>query len=128
MPLLNSGVSALAGLATGLGSPAYDNTHAYIGIGDGTAGFNVSQTDLQASSNKTYLPMDIGYPTISTPSITFEATFGTNAANYDWNEWVVLNGSNGTAGTALNRKVENLGTKPNTQIWVLSVTLTFSTP
>jgi hypothetical protein len=126
MPLLNSGVNALVTLGVGSAFNAFDNANAYLGVGDSSAAFAVTQTDLQASVNKTYKAMDGGFPTLSAPAATFEATFGMSDANYAWNEWIVMNAAGG--GTALNRKVESLGTKPNTQIWVLSVTLTFTTP
>lgn len=111
--------AAVAGSVT-----AFDNSHAYIGVGDSSTAFSASQTDLQASSNKTRKAMDATYPSGGSNVLTFRSTFGTSDANYAWNEWGVFNAS--TSGTMLSRKVESLGTKTSAQSWVITATLTFS--
>ena len=58
----------------------------YIAAGDSTAVFAPTQTDLQASSNKFYQPMDATYPLIATNVLTFRATFATGDANFAWQE------------------------------------------
>jgi hypothetical protein len=70
--------------------------------------------------------MDNGFPTRTNNQLTFQATFGTSEANFAWNEWGVAN--NSTAGTLLNRKVESLGTKTNSQIWQFTATITVNNP
>ena len=126
MALTNAGLAFITEAVIGTGSPLFNNANAYIGVGDSTTPFSVGQTDLQAATNKTYKPMYAGYPTIATDTLVFQATFGTSDANYAWNEWAVFNAA--TSGVMLNRKVESLGTKSATQIWVLTVTLTLATP
>ena len=123
------GCSALWERLVGTGVTAFSNSTAVIGVGDSSTASADTQTDLQASTNKTYKGMDATYPahtdstsTAGAKTVTFRATFGTSDANYAWNEWGVGNGTT-TMGRMLNRKVESLGTKPNTQTWQLTVTI-----
>jgi len=111
-------------IATGSCSPPFNSSNACIGVGDGTASENASQTGLQGS-NKFYKQVDSGYPTISGNKITFRATFGSNDANFTWNEWTVANQCSDN-GVNLNRKVQNLGTKASGTTWVLQVELSIS--
>ena len=125
MPISDAGRNHLVQAGIGAAVTAFNNANAYIGVGDSTTAFAAGQTDLQASTNKTRKAMDATYPSGSTNVITFRSTFGTSDANYAWNEWGTFNASSG--GTMLNRKVESLGTKTNTQTWQFTVTLTFTT-
>lgn len=106
-------------------SPTFfsSGVNAYQGAGDSTTAFSIAQTDLQAASNKTRK-----VATVSRASgvLTFVSTFGTSDANYDWNEIGIFNASSG--GTMLARAVQSpsLGTKVNTQVWVLTSTVTFT--
>ena len=104
----------------------YNNANTYLGVGDSTTSYANSQTDLQASSNKTRKGMDSGYPSRSGSVITYRSTFATSDANYAWNEVGIFNAASG--GQMLTRDVPavSLGTKPNTQSWQLTVTLTLS--
>jgi hypothetical protein len=104
----------------------FDNTNAYLGVGDSTTAFASSQTDLQAATNKLRKAMDASYPTHTggTDVIVFRATFATGDANFAWQEWATFNAS--TAGTMFQRKVESLGTKTSAQSWQLTVTLTIT--
>jgi hypothetical protein len=97
----------------------------HIGVGDSTTAFSAAHTDLQAATNKLRKAMDGGYPSGASNVITFRSTFGTGDANYAWQEWATFTAA--AAGTMLNRKVESLGTKTNTQTWQFTVTLTFTT-
>jgi hypothetical protein len=126
MPLTNTGVTLLAVAWIGGSYTAFNNANAEIGVGDSTTVFANTQTDLQASSNKLRKPADATFPTIAGNVVTFQATFGTSDANFAWQEWGVFNNSSG--GTMFNRKVESLGTKPNTQIWVFTVVITVNNP
>lgn len=114
----------VAARTTGTSGTSFDNANSYIGVGDSSTAFVASQTDLQAASNKFRKAMDATYPTTVTNVLTFRSTFGTSEANFAWQEWGVFNAS--SAGTMLNRKVESLGTKPGTQTWQFTVTLTLS--
>ena len=125
MAITDAGRNHLVQAGIGAGVTAFNNANSYIGVGDSTTAFAAGQTDLQASTNKTRKAMDATYPSGGSNVITFRSTFGTSDANYAWNEWGVFNASSG--GTMLNRKVESLGTKTNTQTWQFTVTLTFTT-
>lgn len=114
--------SALAAAAT-----PFNNANSYIGVGDSTTAFAASQTDLQAATNKMRKAMDATYPSGAANVITFRSTFGTADANWAWQEWGVFNNPTNGSGTMLNRKVESLGTKTNTQTWQFTCTLTFTT-
>lgn len=123
--LLNSGIDEIWDLVTGVVSGAdhiFDNTHAQIGVGDSTTAADATQTDLQATTNKTYKGMESGYPTSTNQKVTLKASFGDSEANYTWNEWVA---KQSTSGKCLNRKVENLGTK-SSGTWTLEVDITLS--
>jgi hypothetical protein len=126
--LLIGGASALWERLIGTTITAYSNANARIGVGDSTTAAADTQTDLQAATNKTYKAMDATYPThtdstgtAGSKSITFRSTFGTADANYAWQEWIIDNGTR-----ALNRKVENLGTKTSAGTWVLTITLSLA--
>jgi len=120
--LLNSGIDEMWDLITGDSSNHFDNTNAQIGVGDSDTAAEATQTDLQAATNKTYKGMETGYPTSTSQKATFKASFGSDEANYAWNEWVV---KQSTSGKCLNRKVESLGTK-STGTWTLEVSVTLS--
>ena len=121
---LNSGINEIWKLVTGNGGTAFTNSTAQIGVGDSTVAESATQTDLQATTNKTYKGMDTGYPTSGTgQQAVFKATFGGTDANYAWQEFVI---KNSTSGICLNRKVSNQGTKASGQTWVITVTLSLS--
>lgn len=125
MPLTDAGRNHMVQAAVGAAVTAFNNANAYIGVGDSSAAFSASQTDLQAASNKLRKAMDATYPSGGANVLTFRSTFATGDANWAWNEWGIFNGSSG--GTMLNRKVESLGTKTNTQTWQFTTTLTITT-
>ncbi len=122
MPL-NEGLNALFTLIAGTGETKYDATNAYIGVGDSTALEAAAQTDLQASTNKLYVGMDAAFPTYGTlQQAVWRASFAAAQANFPWNEVTLANGSSGTAKN-FNRKVQPMGTKPNTQTWPIVLTV-----
>jgi hypothetical protein len=124
---LNSGIQAFEGLLSGISSPtAWNNAHAYLGVGDSTTAAAATQTDLQASTNYTYVGMVASYPSQSGQTITWQASFGSGSANYAWNEFVVSNASSKGSGTCINRLVSAQGTKTSGQTWVLSLSITWS--
>lgn len=126
MPMLNAATDLVASAILGGSYQPYDAGHAYLGVGDSSAAFDKTQTDLQASSNKTYKPMDATFPQVVGNLMTFQATFGTTDANYDWNEWGTFNAA--SSGLMLNRKVAFLGTKTSAQTWVLVGLITVNNP
>ena len=121
MALTTAGINHLAQAAIGLGTP-FNNANARLGVGSGSAAFAVGQSDLQGS-DKYRKTMDIDYPRISGPVVTFKATFEPGVANFPWNEWGIFNADSG--GVMLNRVVEANGTKQANQTWVLEVEITF---
>jgi hypothetical protein len=120
--LLNTGIDEMWDLIVGDSANHFNNASAQIGVGDSNTAANATQTDLQASTNKTYKGMETGYPTSTTQKVTFKASFGASDANYTWNEWVV---KQSTSGKCLNRKVDALGTK-SSGTWTLEVSITLS--
>jgi len=123
MPLTNAGRDFMVASTVVATATPFNNTNSYIGVGDSAVAFAAAQTDLQAATNKLRKVQDATYPTVTTGNVlTFRSTFATADANFAWNEWAIFNAT--TAGTMLNRKVEALGTKPSTQSWQFTVTLT----
>ncbi len=124
--LLNEGINELWTLVGGTGATKFDNSNAYIGVGDSNTAASASQTALQAASNKNYVAMDVSYPTYGTSQkITFRSTFDGSTANYAWNEFTVANGNSDSAKN-LNRLVSAQGTKTSGQIWQVTVEITLS--
>ena len=125
MALSNSGLNFIAQAIVNDGTPTFfNNTNAKIGVGDGITAFSKTQTDL-VGTNKLRKSVDANFPTRTNNFITFQATYGTDEANFDWNEWGIFNAS--SDGVMLSRKVENLGTK-NGGTWILTATVAFDTP
>jgi len=127
--LMYGGASALWERLIGTGVTAFDNSNAYLGVGDSSTAAAATQTDLQAASNKLRKAMDATYPVHTdgtasgNASIVYRSTFGSSDANFAWAEFALFNAS--SSGRMLNRKVESHGTKA-TDSWVLSLTLTLS--
>lgn len=114
-------VNVMAPALIGAAYTAFNNANAYLGVGDSSTAHAISQTDLQAATNKLRKAMDATFPTNSSGTLTFKSTFATTDANWAWAEWGVFNAS--SAGTMLSRKVQALGTKPSSEQWVLTVTV-----
>jgi len=126
MPLTNAGRNFIAEALINDDSPIFfNNTNAYIGVGDSdalaTAENIATQTNLQAAENKDRKGMEDNYPSRTDNAITFKASFATEDSDFTWKEWGVFN--HASAGVMLNRKVESLGTKDG-GTWVLTVTVT----
>lgn len=122
--LLAEGVTEMWKLISGAAATPFNNANSYIGVGNGTTAAAASQTGLQGAS-KLYKPMDPTYPQISNQSIIFRATFGSNEAAFEWQEFSVANGDSDSA-VNLCRKVEAHGVKSSTDTWVVSLTITLS--
>jgi hypothetical protein len=110
----------------------FNNAQAAIGVGDSVTAAAGTQNDLQAASNKLRKAMDATYPTHTdgtasgNATITFRSTFGLTDANYHWQEWIIANSATAGTGRALNRKVEDNGTKVSTAIWQFSIAVTLA--
>lgn len=129
--LVYGGASALWERLIGTSVTAFDNTNAYLGVGDSTTATSPLQTDLQAVTNKHREAMDATFPDHDDgdddsdyASIVFESTFESADANFDWNEWGIFNAS--TNGRMLNRKVTSMGTKESPEEWTLTVRLSLA--
>lgn len=123
--LLNEGIAALWDLAITTGETKFDNTNAYLGVGDSSTAESAAHTGLQASTNKLYKAMSATYPQRSSQTVTWRAAFGSSEGNYAWNEFTVANGNSDTAKN-LNRKVSSQGTKASGQTWTLDLAITLS--
>jgi hypothetical protein len=122
---LNEGLQELIDIICGLGTPTkWDSANARLGVGDGTAAADASQTGLQGT-NKSFKAMDTGYPQRSAQTAEWRATFGSVEGNHGWKEFTVVNAVD-DAGKNLNRKVEDKGTKASGETWTLSLKITFS--
>lgn len=124
MPLTNAGRDIMAGFITGAQTTLFNNANAKIGVGDTSTAFAVTQTDLQATTNKLRKAMDTSYPTTVGNVLTFQSTFASADANWSWQEWGIFNAA--SAGTMLCRKAENNGTKVAGQTWVFQTQITVS--
>jgi len=127
MTLTNVGKAVIAhaitgDIGTGKTYNAFDVTHAYLGVGDGTTAFSATQTNLQGT-NKLRKVVDEA-PTFSTVTINFVATFTTAEANYAWQEDGIFNAV--TAGEMLTRNVAYLITKTSSVSVVFTKTLTIA--
>ena len=123
MGLTDTGVTHIAQDIMGDATTSFDNSNAYLGVGNSSTAFNATQTDLVGAS-KFRQAMEATYPTRATDVITFRSLFATGDANFDWEEWGTFNAS--AAGTMLQRYVESLGTKTSAQSWQLTVEITVS--
>ena len=122
MALTNAARDLIAQALIGEAFTSFANANARIGVGESSAAFTASQTDLQASTNKLRKAMEAAYPTRAGNTLTFRSIFGTSEGNFAWNEWGVFNAASG--GTMLNRLVASLGTKTSAQSWQVTVTVT----
>ena len=122
MGLTNAMRDLIAADVIGEAITEFNNANAHLGVGDSSAGFVNTQTDLQGGS-KTRKAMDATFPSRAVNVVTLRATFGTGEANHAWDEWGVFNAA--AAGTMQNRKVEALGTKTAVQSWQLTATITW---
>lgn len=124
MALTNAGRDFIAADVIGESVTEFSNANAHLAVGDSTTAFAATQTDLQASTNKLRKAMEATYPQRAANVVTARSLFGLSDANFAWQEWGFFNAA--SAGTMLSRKVESLGTKPVTQSWQLTATLTFT--
>lgn len=139
--LTTAGLTRLTGLFIGTGSlVAFDNSHAFIGVGTSSTAATVGDTALgsNASSNAWYRPVDASYPAASGGVISMNATFGGSDANFAWNEWGAgISGSSsptpanaiasvGTSPILVNHKIQSMGTKGTGTIWGVLGSITIS--
>ena len=114
----------------------YNNGNAKLAVGDSSTAFADTQTNVQAATNKLANAMDATYPlhtdstgTAGSKSIAFRSTFATTDANFQWNEWALINGALGGANTRMLNRAAGanlLGTKTSAATWVLTATLSLA--
>jgi hypothetical protein len=122
---LNEGINEIWSLICGTGGVKFDNTNAYIEVGDDDTAAAAAQTGL-LGANKFAQPMDATYPTYGTSQkATFRATFATGDANFAWKEITIINGDD-DAHDNLNRKVQAMGTKTSAVSRVATVELSIT--
>ena len=124
MAITNAGAILAAAAVAGATYTPFNNANAALGVGDSTTAFAATQTDLQASTNKYRQACDAGFPTIASNVLTYQMTVATANANFNWQEVALFNSPTLGSGAMFNRFLSAIGTKPNTQTWQLTVTLT----
>jgi hypothetical protein len=117
MGLTNTGKEIIAKALMGDAITEFDHDNAYLGVGDSDTAFNATQTDLQGA-NKKRVGMETSFPSRSTTAITWKSSFGADDGNWNWKENAVFNAA--SAGEMLARDVEDLGTKVQGAVWVLT--------
>jgi len=122
--LLSSATASLAqAIVAGTFTPL-NNTNAKIGVGDSTTAAAKTQTDLQASTNKTYIGQDASYPSVSGSVILFQITAGAAVANYVWNEFLICDAAPGNAWARFVQPLNGGVAKAPGQSWTLQVAAT----
>lgn len=124
MPLTDAGRNLIAQALIGEAFTALNAANARVCVGDSATAFAKTDVDLLGTNFRK--PNDSTYPNRSVNVLTYRSTFATSEANFTWNEWAVANSAAGA--TILNRKVESLGTKPSSEAWQLTLTLTLNNP
>ena len=124
MPLTDAGKDHIAAVLIGEPVTDYDGANSYLGVGDSSAAFAASQTDLQGTSDRKLT--DPGNPERVNNTLTFRATWPDGDAEFAWEEVGLFNAS--TGGTMMLREVQSLGTKPSGQAWRLTLTVDVENP
>ena len=120
MPMTDGTKNYLAQAIRGEAITPFNNANAYIGVGNSSAGFDGSHTDLQGTSVRR--GMRPGYPSRNDNVLIYTARFEEEVANFNWNEAGIFNDSSG--GVMLNRLIDAMGNKTSSEIWDLEITLT----
>ena len=81
--IVDVGKDALMKLIANMTGGGYTAT---IGVGDSTTAAAVGQTDLQASSNKTFKTIQSADKVYTRPTLFLSVDFGYSEANYTWND------------------------------------------
>lgn len=123
---LNAGLQYMIEALTRINPAAvlWDATNAQIVVGDQSAPAEATQTQLEAQrlgTNWQAVGMDAGFPQREGQTMIFRSSFLSGVAVHDWLEWGVSNGV-----VLLNRKVDNVGTKPEFDLWIFEVGITWT--
>lgn len=118
--ILDTGANEMLKLISGTGGTAFSNANAYIFVGTNSTAETAADTGVLATGgNRASAYLDSGFPMVNGREVTFQASFSDNYANFQWNEVSITNGT-GANAVAMNRKVQNLGTK-TTGTWTVQV-------
>ena len=112
MPLTNAGAVLVATLVEADGPY-------YVGAGNSSTAFNVSQTDLLGTSARV-----AATAVRSSATITYTAEFDTSTGNFEWLEVGAFDAA--SAGTMLTRKVVALPTKTSSESWTVNLEVVFA--
>lgn len=123
MALTSAGATLLAQCLISDGPTFANSANAYLGVGDSSATQSATLTDLQGTAVRK--AMMTGYPQRTGSEVTFRAAFSEGSGEFAWREWATFNAA--SSGTMITRKVEDLGTKGTSQVWTLTVAITFTT-
>lgn len=132
--LTTAGITRMLGLLIGNGTQAMNNTHARIGVGNGSTAATAADSDLAASAgstNRWFNMADASNPSVATNVLTCVSTFASADGNFVWAEWGMDFGTaSGNTVTAplLNRKVQAMGTKASGAVWTATATVTVTSP
>ncbi len=123
---LNTGINELCRIHAGLSANTFSAANTSIGVGDSNTAFNATQTDLQGATKfyKACSTVTTGVNGGTTTTEIIVAVFGLTDAVQSWQEFVWK--QTATSNICLNRAVSNQGTKPNTQIWTVTLTITYA--
>ena len=120
---LDTGKAEILDLILGTSVNHFDAT-TQIGVGDAATAEASSQTDLLAVTNKAYSTVSSAPTKVTTTTtndtLSAVASFGAGVAEYDWNEFVIRQG---TSTICLNRKAATQGTKGTGQTWTVVLKL-----
>ncbi len=119
--ILNGGAAELLKALVGASATPYSEANAYMAVGSSETPSAADQVGVLASLGTA--KVQSGYPQVSGRSVIFRAVFDDDAANGNWREVCILNGNTGEA-VALNRTVQNMGTKALGSTWTLQGTIT----
>ena len=129
--ITTAGYTRLSNLLTNQSATqALDATHTRIGVGDGTTAVANTDTDFSALSGATHRLFNVvtGAGTVGSLTLAFVASFATGDANFHWQEFGidVGNTAQGTTVASLlfNHALSDQGTKPGTQVWTATATIT----
>ena len=120
---LDTGKAEILDLLMGNSANHFDAS-AEIGVGDVATAEASSQTDLLAVTNKAYATVSAAPTKVTTTTtndtLSAVTSFGSGVAEYDWNEFVIRQG---TSLVCLNRKAVAQGTKGPGQTWTITLKL-----
>lgn len=102
-----------------------------VGVNNTAAGATDVRLDAAATGNVSLIACDATFPSVTAdgtaPAVaTFQATWGTGVANFQWNEWAIFNGTVNNTSIMYDRSVFGPFTKSSSVSIVLSAAITQS--